>query len=432
MRYKLIFSLFVIVFFSCQYFVQMSKDEWNKINASSSSSGFTASSSKPKEITSFSIISPVNASGIINGTNISITVPYGTTVTNLIAVFTTSGTSVQFGSTVQISGTTANNFSNPVTYTVTAVDGTTKDYTVAVTVAASNAKAITAFSFSSAISSNYSAGVINDCIGTISGTNISVNVPYGTNVTALIATFTTSGASVQVNSTTQTSGSTPNNFSSAVTYTVTAADSSTQNYTITISFALNTAKDITAFSFMATGNSLAYDCPATISGTSITVSVPRRSSSPNLIPTFTTTGASVMNLTTTQIESSGSTTNDFSSSVVFQVTAANGSTKNYTITVTFDDTAPVLTITGTPYNDAVDRVDIGICSATDSQSGIASYSISGNNTQTSGPWTWNGSASGHSITMYSNGVTGTLYTFNFTVTDNAGNSTTQTINFTWP
>jgi len=39
------------------------------------------------------------------------------------------------GSTVQISGTTANNFTSPVTYTVTAADSSTQNYTVTVTIA---------------------------------------------------------------------------------------------------------------------------------------------------------------------------------------------------------------------------------------------------------------------------------------------------------
>jgi len=39
------------------------------------------------------------------------------------------------GTTPQASGTTANNFTNPVTYTVTAADASTKAYLVTVTVA---------------------------------------------------------------------------------------------------------------------------------------------------------------------------------------------------------------------------------------------------------------------------------------------------------
>jgi hypothetical protein len=61
--------------------------------------------------------------------------PYGTDVTSLVAVFAVTGVSVKVGTTPQIIGTTANNFTNPVIYTVTGADGLTVDYTVTVTVA---------------------------------------------------------------------------------------------------------------------------------------------------------------------------------------------------------------------------------------------------------------------------------------------------------
>jgi len=63
-------------------------------------------------------------------------VPSGTNVTSLAATFTTSAgvSSVKVGAVSQVSGTTANNFTNPVTYVVTAQDGvTTKNWVVTVT-----------------------------------------------------------------------------------------------------------------------------------------------------------------------------------------------------------------------------------------------------------------------------------------------------------
>ena len=93
-----------------------------------------------------------------------------------------------------------------------------------------NAKSITAFSFTATANSVLSA----DVTATISGTNITATVPLETNVTALIATFTITGESVSVRDTTQVSGTTANNFSSVVTYTVTAADGSTQDYAVSV------------------------------------------------------------------------------------------------------------------------------------------------------------------------------------------------------
>jgi len=85
-----------------------------------------------------------------------VTLPSASSVTNRIATFTTTGTSVKVGSTVQVSGSTSNNFTTPVVYTVTAADSSTQDYTVTVSVALSSAKAITAFSL------NGSVGTINE------------------------------------------------------------------------------------------------------------------------------------------------------------------------------------------------------------------------------------------------------------------------------
>ena len=67
---------------------------------------------------------------------ISVIVPTGTkNVTALAATFTTTGSSVTVGTppAVQYSGTTTNDFTNPVTYTVHASDNTTQDYVVTVT-----------------------------------------------------------------------------------------------------------------------------------------------------------------------------------------------------------------------------------------------------------------------------------------------------------
>jgi len=90
------------------------------------------------------------------------------------------------------------------------------------------AKTITTFSFSSPAV----IGTINEAAHTIT-----ITVPYGTNVTALVATFSTTGSSVKVGTATQVSGTTANNFRSPVTYTVTAADASTQPYVVTVTVA---------------------------------------------------------------------------------------------------------------------------------------------------------------------------------------------------
>ena len=96
---------------------------------------------------------------------------------------------------------------------------------------AASAKDITAFSFTDAANSALAQNVT----GVISGTNIYVTVPNGTSRTALVATFSTTGQEVRIVGAVQISGTTANNFTGSVVYTVTAQDASTKTYTVTVS-----------------------------------------------------------------------------------------------------------------------------------------------------------------------------------------------------
>jgi formylglycine-generating enzyme required for sulfatase activity len=82
-----------------------------------------------KAITAFSITSPVNAAGVINESakTVTVTVPYGTSVTNM-----TTSITVSDAATVSPASGTPRNFSTPQTYTVTAGDTSTQSYTVTV------------------------------------------------------------------------------------------------------------------------------------------------------------------------------------------------------------------------------------------------------------------------------------------------------------
>ena len=290
----------------------------------------TAVKNSAKAITAFSFIG-FNPSVSINETagTIAVTLPYPADdgdqsgpidLKQLIATFTTTGSSVAVGATIQESGKTVNDFSAPVIYTVTAADATTRDYTVTVTALKNPAKVITAFS----IQSPAATGSIDEAAKTIS-----VTLPYGTSsVTNLVASFTTTGASVKVGETVQVSGTTPNNFSSPLTYTVTAADATSQDYVVTVTVQKNSAKAITAFSFVG------YSASAAISSGAITISLPFGTDVTKLVASFTTTGASVKVGAAVQV--SGTTPNDFGSPVTYTVTAENGTSQDYVVTVTLD------------------------------------------------------------------------------------------------
>ncbi|MRN55260.1 S-layer homology domain-containing protein [Paenibacillus monticola] len=263
--------------------------------------------------------------GTIDETNktIVITVPNGTDVSALVPTFMTTGASVLVGSTAQVSGTTAQDFTNAITYTAVAADSTTQSYTVTVIVASNSAKALSTFKF---------AGLTPEVIGTIDEMNktIALTVPNGTDVSALIPTFTTTGASVLVGSTAQVSGTTAQDFTTPITYTVIAADSTTQNYTVTVIVASNSAKTIDAFKFAG----LTPEVHGTIDETNKTIAltVPNGTDASALVPTFMTTGASVLVGSTAQV--SGTTAQDFTNAITYTAVAADSTTQNYTVTVT--------------------------------------------------------------------------------------------------
>lgn len=88
--------------------------------------------------TSFSLQSSTNSSAVlkdveatISGNSITLSSPYITSVTSLKPTFTANGT-VYVGYTEQTSSSTANDFSNPVTYKVVSSNGDVNSYTVTV------------------------------------------------------------------------------------------------------------------------------------------------------------------------------------------------------------------------------------------------------------------------------------------------------------
>ncbi len=281
-----------------------------------------------KAITAYSFVGFTGYPGSINEAaspkSIGVNLPFGTDVTTLIAHFTTTGTVVKVGSTVQTSSATLNSFTSPVIYTVTAADGSTTTYTVNVTIAPNPAKAITAYSF---VGFTGYPGTINEAA---SPKNIVVTLPFGTDVTNLMATFTTTGTVVKIGSTVQISSATLNDFTTPLLYTVTAADGSTTTYTVNVTIAPNPAKAITAYSFVGFPG-FAGTINEASSPKSIAVNLPFGTDLTSLTAKFTTTGAGVK--IGVAVQTSTSTLNDFTLPVIYRVTAADGSTADYTVTV---------------------------------------------------------------------------------------------------
>lgn len=172
-----------------------------------------------------------DATGVIKDNVITVEVPSGTDISSLVANFTTNGHSVQIGTNVQTSGKTANDFSKPVIYTVTAQDNTTKNYTVSVV---RPDRDITSFVFDKANNPQLSVSAVGVISGAGAARTITVDLYEGTDRTRLIPTFDATAATVTVGGVTQVSGQTPCDFTNDVEYVVTAENGSVTTYTVTI------------------------------------------------------------------------------------------------------------------------------------------------------------------------------------------------------
>lgn len=178
----------------------------------------------------------------------------------------------------------------------------------------SSSKEITAFSFvNPAIT-----GTINEKEHTIT-----IVFPADVDLTSLAATFTTTGAKVTVGSVTQVSGTTKNDFSKAITYTVTAEDGSTQNYTI----APPNSADVLGFAFEGGFSDVYWELPALKEGENIFYNAPA-----NL---DFVSGFPILPAGAEMTQSGDNQESDYNSTgFTFTITAADGKTKKtYTIKI---------------------------------------------------------------------------------------------------
>ncbi len=157
-----------------------------------------------------------------------------------------------------------------------------------------------------------------------------VQVAYQTDLSALTAIFTLSDhAQATVNGALQVSGTSTNDFSSAVTYVVTAEDGSVQNWTVTVEAlpASNTA-DILAYSINGQ-----LSCSIDAENHSISVTMPWDSNLGSLVANFilsNNASAKVGDIN----QYSGSTANAFYNDVTYTVTSESGTTQDWVVSVT--------------------------------------------------------------------------------------------------
>jgi len=274
-----------------------------------------------KALLTFSIPEEVGAAVIDEeAKTVAVAVPHDTDVSALVATFTISEeAAATVGAVVQVSGVTANDFSAPVTYRVTAEDETYSDYVVTVTVNAATNN-IAAFS----VPEQSGESVIDAEAHTVA-----LNVPFGTSLLALVAEFTlTAGASAEVSETPQTSGVTANDFTLPVVYTIIGADTVEQNWTVTVTVLPNTETDIESFSIASqTGDSIIDSVNHTVA-----VLMPFGTNPAALVATFGLSDNATAFVGEVEQES-GTTANDFTSSVTYEVVAEDETKQEWTVFV---------------------------------------------------------------------------------------------------
>ncbi|HET8936761.1 MAG TPA: hypothetical protein VFN67_25130 [Polyangiales bacterium] len=202
------------------------------------------------------------------------------------------------GSRVSPTGV-ALDFSMPQTYGVIAKDGTRRDYEVTVRTVSPDDKTLERFA-------------LGPIAAAISGTQVTLLLPAGSDPRALTPKLQHTGASISP------SPEEPRDFTKPVNYLVTAADGSTRSYTVTATIAAPNAAALSNFRLLGQD--------AVIGTTQIELSVPAGTNLAALVPAVQITGK--------KLEPSSSIPQDFTNPVTYKVTAADGSTKNYKVTVT--------------------------------------------------------------------------------------------------
>jgi hypothetical protein len=237
--------------------------------------------------------------GVIDesGHLITLVVPAGAAVSSLVPTISHTGVAISPDSGV------AQDFSSPVIYTVTSESGASQTYSVTVLVASSESRQIISFELAGVAGV---AGVIDETAHTIS-----VPMPAGTAVNSLVPTISHTGVAISPDS------GVTQDFSSPVIYTVTAESGAIQTYTVVVLVASSESRQIISFELAGIAGA--------IDETAHTISVPMPAGTVvnSLIPTISHTGVA--------ISPDSGVAQDFSSPVIYTVTAESGATQMYSV-----------------------------------------------------------------------------------------------------
>jgi hypothetical protein len=260
--------------------------------------------------------------GYIESNKVTFNLPTGTDLSKLVFEYTVSPFAKAYvfdtlGSDKDSTFTTLVtkvNASGAVKIKVVAEDGSERWYDLIVKIVKSSSKLLSAYKFTTPAAT-----------ATITDNIVNISVPKGTDVTALVATFTSSAKStVYVNDVAQVSGTTPNNFTDTVVYKVVAEDGSFNVYKVVVTILKSTGNTMTKFAFVDPAVS------GVINGNTITVKVPKATDYTALVATFEVSADAIVTVNSA-VQTSGVTVNDFTNTVEYVVTSESGVANKYTV-----------------------------------------------------------------------------------------------------
>ena len=275
----------------------------------------------------------------------------GADITTAVANYSLGMNSIALiGGVPQVSGTTQNNYTNPITLTVAGVGfntGITETYTIKVVTGLSNESKLLSYDFKTASNPGLAQEINTDIVGN----NVSKTVPFGYNVSNLVADFSVSpGAELFIDGVKQINSKTiASDYSNSFLVTVVSENKLSQtNYTVTIN-AKNTQANIVSYSVAnQVGTSVIDPTLKTVK-----VLVNNNANLTALVPNFQLSDFATLRIGT-YIQNSGVTTLNYGGvPVVYNVVAQNGNTENWTATI--EVAKPEITLLG----NAVVSIDKG-------------------------------------------------------------------------
>ncbi len=234
---------------------------------------------------------------------IDIIMPFGTNRSALIPII-----EISEAASINPKSEVENDFSNPVKYTVTAENGVSCVYNVSVINIKNHENLITTFTI---------PGQVGESLIDQDERTILVTMPFGSDQSSLTPVIKVS----QEASVNPESGVTKD-FTNPISYIVTAENGDKATYSITVNIKLNDQNQIETFTIPEQSGSTQISHEAH----TVFVKMPYGTILNDLTPVITCSGGAT-------IDPATGISQDFSSSVDYSVTAQNGSTVKYAVTV---------------------------------------------------------------------------------------------------